>query len=140
MKETLEGWITASEAARRLGVSTQGIQWLANHGKLSDYVMFGTARVVREEEVTRLVQARDEERRSSDWLTITEAATQLGVSRYSVYRKATYIDRQATVPAVASKRSVLHDALLVFRPDIVRILEAQDDHHGNNGAGGAAAE
>lgn len=127
----LEGWITATDAARQLGVSQQAIHWLGEHKRLGEYRLFGRVRIVRAEEVTRLAQARDEERRSSDWLSVTEAAELLGVSRYVVYRKATFVGKGETAPAVASKRSVLHDSLLVFRPDIVRLQEAEDGNEGS---------
>lgn len=129
MTAALEGWITVPEAARQLGVTPQAIHWLGTHKRLGEYRLFGRARIVRAEEVTRFAKARDEERRSPDWITVTEAAALLGVSRYTIYRKATY----GAEPAVRSKRSVLQDALLVFRPDVQQLLEdrnARDEDHG----------
>lgn len=128
MTAALEGWITVPEAARQLGVSPQAIHWLATHKRLGEYRLFGRARIVRAEEVTRLAAARDEERKTAaDWLTATDAAAMLGLSRYAIYRKATYVPAGESEPAIRSRRSVLQHALLVFRPDIERLAAEHDN-------------
>jgi len=53
-------WLTTAQVAKRLGVSTRWVRWLARHGEIAHLITGEGQRLFRREDIWRYAEARSE--------------------------------------------------------------------------------